>query len=91
MRTDSKIKKKAKESYFQLWHFLKMEKQNTFIIYSDQQNMKKKRFVPERERHMADLSIRHDGNGDIEILPFKIKKGGEELLLNQQVEIIRFG
>ena len=50
MRTDSKIKKKAKESYFQLWHFLKMEKQNTFIIYSDQQNMKKKRFVPERER-----------------------------------------
>lgn len=40
---------------------------------------------------MADLSIRHDGNGDIEILPFKIKKGGEELLLNQQVEIIRFG
>ena len=29
---------------------------------------------------MADLLIRHDGNGDIEILPFKIKKGGEEFV-----------
>ena len=28
---------------------------------------------------MADLSIRHDGNGDIETLPFKIKKRGRRI------------